>query len=189
MMRRRQRRLRNRPVDRAEDAIAGLLMLVAAAGLLLAITAGADAHADAAARSRAEASSRIPTTAILNADAPMLVTSEGAGSYLPRTTAAATWTAPDGTSCTGEVPVSAGARKGHAVPIWIEHSGILAATPTSPLAAFLAAVVAGAVVLLLTTLVLAGAWWATRRMTAGARSRAWEREWAAIEPQWRRNPR
>ena len=186
-MRRHEPRLRNRLTDRLEDLVAGLLVLIAALGLLVAVTAGAAAHADTMARSGVEASSRISTTAILSADAPVLAGSEASGSYLPQTTAAAAWTAPDGTPRTGAVPVSPGARKGRKVAIWMGRDGALAAAPPSPFVAVVAAGVAGGEVLVITALVLAGAWWVTRRTTARMNHGAWEREWAAIEPLWRRN--
>jgi hypothetical protein len=87
------------------------------------------------------------------------------------------------------VPVTSGARKGEIRLIWTDRAGALADTPTSAVSAVLVAVIIGAEILLLTAAVVAGAWWGTRRVTAVVNSRAWEREWAAIEPQWRRNPR
>ncbi len=81
-----------------------------------------------------------------------------------------------------------GARAGSTAPIWTERDGTLAEAPTSSLAAGFAAVLSGAVVLLLCGAVVVGAWWATRRVISTLNVRSWEREWAVVEPQWRRNP-
>ena len=190
MRRRAGASLRCRGTDRVEDVIAALLTVIAAAGLLFAFSAGSSAHADAGERGHAEAMTRLQTDAILTEDAPTVVMMDGPGAaHAVLTAGAATWSAPDGTLRTGQVPVTSGARKGEIRPIWIDRDGALADAPTSAAVAVLAAVITGAEILLLTAAVIAGAWLGTRRVTALVNSRAWEREWAAIEPQWRRNPR
>ena len=110
------------------------------------------------------------------------------GAQWPPTTAGATWPAPDGTPRAGEVPAALGARAGSTAPIWTERDGALAEAPTSSLAAGFAAVLSGAVVVLLCGAVVVGAWWTTRRVITTLNVRSWEREWAVVEPQWRRNP-
>jgi hypothetical protein len=139
-------------------------------------------------RGRAEAVTRLPALATLTEDAPIVVLADPHGMQRPPTTAAATWTARDGTARSGEVPAPVGGHAGSTAPIWTERDGTLAEAPTSAIAAGFAAVLSGAAVVLLCCAVVVGAWWTTRRVTTTLNVRSWEREWAAVEPRWRRNP-
>ena len=189
MGRRAELRLPYRGTDRVEDMVAWLLTVVSVLGVYLAVAAGVDGYSGAMERGRTEAATRISTSATLTEDAPALVMANPGGGQAWPSMAAASWTAADGTPRTGEVPASAGGNAGSTVAIWTERDGSLAAAPASSFAAGLAAVLAAAAVLLLSGAMVAGAWLATRRATTTLNARSWEREWAAIEPQWRRNPR
>ena len=189
MPRRAERSLRSRGTDRVEAVIAGMLTVMAAAGLLLVVSAGASAHADVVERGHLETMTRVPTVATLAEHAPMVLMLDGPAAHAAQTTAAATWVAPDGTPCTGQVPVTTGSQQGLVLSIWTARDGTLADAPTSAAVAVFAAVTTAAAILLLTALVVTGGWWGTRRVTSMLNARAWEREWAAIEPHWRRNHR
>jgi hypothetical protein len=98
----------------------------------------------------------------------------------------ARWTAPDGRSRAGEIPVSGSLAAGRTVLLWVDAAG----SPTgSPLgratvvarqaAAAVIAVVTLGVVLL--CLIWAGRWVLDRRRLAD-----WEAAWATVGPQWTR---
>jgi hypothetical protein len=78
-----------------------------------------------------------------------------------------------------------GSQQGLVLSIWTGRDGTPADAPTSTAVAVLAAITTAAAILLLTALVVTGGWWGIRQVTSMLNAR----EWAAIEPQWRRNPR
>lgn len=100
-------------------------------------------------------------------------------------TAMARWIAPDGTAHTGAVDVRAARHAGDAVPVWIDDHGQLAFPPArrDPRTD---AGVAAALSICAVALCLAGVrrivgWQLGRR-----RLRAWEAQWAVVEPDWSR---
>jgi hypothetical protein len=96
----------------------------------------------------------------------------------------ARWTAPDGTSRTGEIHASANAAVGSTVPVWIDRSGRPVPSPVQRsdvvdgivLAASLAA---GGVAAVLAVLGFLARWVLDRRRLA-----AWGARWAVTGPQW-----
>jgi hypothetical protein len=101
-------------------------------------------------------------------------------------TAVARWTAPDGTIRTGTVYVSAGRRIGNTAPVWVDDDGWMTGPPShrnprvgAGLAAALSVCAVGAG--------LAGVRRIVRRHLDRRRLRAWQLEWAIIEPRWTRH--
>lgn len=184
----RETRLPRRTTDRFEDAVAWLLAAIALLGLGAAPAAGLSEFAAGMERGRVEAATRTPATATLVADAPQAAESP-TGIPQVRTPATVTWTAPNGTRGVGTVIVSVGAREGATIPIWLTADGALTGAPTTAVAATGAGLVTGLAVLILDACVVAAAWWATRRATLAVNARAWDQEWAVMEPQWRNLPR
>ena len=96
----------------------------------------------------------------------------------------ARWTAPDGTSRTGQVHAPANAVAGSTVPVWIDRSGRPVPSPLQRsdvvdgivLAASLAA---GAVAVVLAVLGFLVRWVLDRRRLA-----AWDARWAVTGPHW-----
>ncbi|MFF9868914.1 hypothetical protein ACF1G0_26520 [Streptomyces sp. NPDC013953] len=105
-----------------------------------------------------------------------------------RTRATVGWTAPDGTTHTGRVPVGSHLERGARVPVWTDNDGEMTSAPVGPAAArFDAAVAALAVTVSLGLLVLA-LHQLVRRRCERRRAAQWGREWARIAPEWdRRN--
>ena len=100
------------------------------------------------------------------------------------------WTAADGSEQTGELLVRTPLTAGSAVTAWLDRDGRL--RPTAPQHA--SAAVAFGVGAALTTgaaawALLTASWSAVRRVTAVRNDGAWTREWARVEPVWRRQVR
>lgn len=98
--------------------------------------------------------------------------------------ATATWHYPSHRAHTETVPVPAGTRNGDTVRVWVDETGSAAAAPPGQADIALNAVGIGAGALAGTVLV-GGALVAVRLRIVDARSaRAWDSEWAGIEPLW-----
>ncbi|MCX5150760.1 hypothetical protein OHB36_29075 [Streptomyces sp. NBC_00320] len=105
-------------------------------------------------------------------------------SSAPATVATATWHYPSHRAHTETVPVPAGTRNGDTVRVWVDETGSAAAAPPGQADIALNAVGIGAGALAGTVLV-GGALVAVRLRIVDARSaRAWDSEWAGIEPLW-----
>ncbi|WP_443734638.1 Rv1733c family protein [Streptomyces flavotricini] len=102
----------------------------------------------------------------------------------PVTVASATWHYPAQRSHTETIPVPAGTRNGDTVRVWVDENGSVAAAPPGQADIALNAVGIGTGAL--AGIVLAGgALVAVRLRVLDARSaRAWESEWAGVEPLW-----
>jgi hypothetical protein len=97
----------------------------------------------------------------------------------------ARWTAPDGTTRTGTVYTGSDRRPGDTVAVWVDDRGRLAGPPShrSPGAGAAAAVVLTGCAI---AAGLAGVRRLVRRQFDHRRLRAWQAEWAAVEPDWSR---
>lgn len=171
-----------RTTDRAEAGILALLLATFLIGApLLAVASGRWAYDSARRMENAQRSIRHQVTAVLIGNAPSLPqTLYGA----PQVDALARWTAPGGTTRTGEVPAPPGAKAGSLVSVWVDPAGRLT-TPPLPhsdaagqrgLAVFLAPLALG--------LVLLGWWKLARRALNRRRMAAWDADWQATGPRW-----
>ena len=172
-----------RAADRAEFAVAALLLAALLAGVPL--TAVAAAHWAVASGLRTERAQagwhQVP--AVLLHDAP---TPAGSLSFpVPWPQAPARWAGPAGTR-TGKVDAPPGTKAGSTVMVWTDRSGGLTGAPVAAAALtsrVLAAALAAPVALSVMLLVLwayAGIFLDWRRMAA------WDADWAITEPQWSR---
>jgi hypothetical protein len=171
-----------RAADRAEFAIAALLLVAFLAGVPL--TALATAHWAAASGLRTERAQagwhQVP--AVLLHDAPATASSSSFPVPWPRVPAR--WASPAGPR-TGPVGAPPGTKAGSTVTVWADRSGRLTPAPVSAaelasrvLTAALAAPVALSVMLLVLW-AYAGIFLDWRRMAA------WDADWAMTEPRWR----
>ncbi|MFE3579336.1 Rv1733c family protein [Streptomyces vinaceus] len=102
----------------------------------------------------------------------------------PVTVATATWHYPSQRPHTETIPVPAGTRNGGTVRVWVDENGRAATAPPRQADIALNAVGIGAGALAGIVLVGGGLVF-TRLLIVDARStRAWETEWADIEPLW-----
>jgi hypothetical protein len=171
-----------RTADRVEAAVMVLLIATFLCGApLAAFTAGQAAAVNGLRAQRAQAGWH-RVTAVLLRKAPPSVNPMFEVALQPLVPA--WWTAPDGTSRTGEVHAPANAVAGSTVPVWIDRSGRPVSSLVQPsdvvdgivLAASLAA---GAVAVALAVLGFLARWALDRRRLA-----AWDARWAVTGPQW-----
>jgi hypothetical protein len=170
-----------RAADRAEFAIAALLLVAFLAGVpLTALTAARWAAASGLRAERAQAGwHQVP--AVLLHDAP---TPPGGLSFpVPWPQVLARWASTAGPR-TGKIDAPPGAKAGSTVMVWIDRPGRLTGAPVAAaglagrvLLAAMAAPVALSVMLLVLW-AYAGIFLDWRRMAA------WDADWAVTEPQW-----
>ena len=170
-----------RASDRAEFAVAVMLLVASLAGVPLTALAAARWAGASGLRAELAQAGRHQVTAILLHDAP---TTAGSLSFpAPEPQVLARWPSPVGPR-TGMVDVRPGARAGSAMTVWINRSGKLAG-PLAPTAdvtrQVLLAVLAAPVTLSILLLVL---WAYASIFLDWRRMAAWDADWAAIEPRW-----
>jgi hypothetical protein len=172
-----------RATDRAEAAVAAVLVAAFLAGVpLAALTAGHWAYAAGlrAERSQQESWHRVPAVLLRDAPQPVYV---GYRVWV-EAQVRAWWTGPDGTPRAGEVSAPRGARAGSTVMVWTDPSGRLTDPPMQHAQvahqAALAALLAPAAFAVLLIL----AWALTRRALDRRRLAAWTADWSVTGPQW-----
>lgn len=174
------------PLRRATDrlqaiVVAAVLLLFLVAAPILAITAARWEHASVV---RTQQAGQFKVSATLRTSAPSTATGIKARFNDGSLKAKASWVAPDGTTHTGLVPVSAGARAGTSVAIWVTASGRLT---QPPLAANVVAdrswLAAGFSVAALGVAV-AGTLLIVRVVFDRRRMAAWGADWRYTEPRW-----
>lgn len=177
-------RARSRGTDRVEDVLVWLLM---SAGLVLLVgswTLGLSVQMRMGERAGTESLTRTEVRAVLLEAAPSSIS--GPASAGPPVRAAARWIGVDGEPHTGRVEAVSGARAGSGVTVWVDRDGTVTTPPTSAADARVAGVLVGFDVLLLGAAALVGVWIGVRRLTSSVNAVGWEREWAQVEPDWRR---
>ncbi|MFJ3974422.1 hypothetical protein [Streptomyces sp. NPDC090021] len=100
------------------------------------------------------------------------------------TVATATWHYPAQRPHTETIPVPAGTRKGDTVRVWIDDSGRTADAPPGRADIALNAVALGAAAVAGIVLGGGGLVAVRLRMVDARSARAWESEWAGVEPLW-----
>jgi len=147
------------------------------------LLAGLAAHQ--AAHGHAGAAS--PVRAVLLADAPPPPAVDQRVPS-PRLRAAVAWTGPDGAGHVASVSVAPGLPAGSAVTLWVDGAGRVMADPAERSAeAWAFGISAGLTVVALSWALLTLAWSAVCRVTASCNAAGWAREWAQVEPRWRRS--
>ncbi|MFE1896974.1 hypothetical protein [Streptomyces yangpuensis] len=176
------RRDADRTRTRMHAAFALTCLLAVVAGFALGRAAWTDGHHSAVIVARHRhvvTATTIGETAHRAGDRP---------SSRPVTVATATWHYPAQRPHTETVPVPAETRKGDTVRVWTDDAGSAAAAPPGRADIALNAVALGAAAVAGIVLV-GGGLVAVRLRTVDARSaRAWESEWAGVEPLWSGRP-
>ncbi|TQE17506.1 hypothetical protein Sipo8835_41815 [Streptomyces ipomoeae] len=176
-------RWRRNPLRRRSDAAEAWVIL--ATGLAIAIAAPVTGAVtvwnvqDTLDRQRQALRS---TTAVLTADAPAVRAYTGGATVR----AAARWTAPDGTTRTGDAQVKAGLKAGDRATVWTDDTGALRDGPLSPAEVEARAGLSGALAAGGACAVLLTGSWVVRRRLDTRRAAGWEREWAEVGPRWAR---
>lgn len=180
-------RWRRNPLRRLSDVIEAWVILVgwvlALVGGLFAGLAAADAIERSADRQRVE---RREVSAVLVEDAKGKVPARAAGD--PRVWATVRWTAPDGSTRTGEARVSATSPAGNRVTIWIDKDGHLTAEPLTDGEARSHAAAGGVLVASGAGGIALAAVSVTRRYLSQWRMAQWAVEWERIDTRWGGRP-
>ncbi|QTU47426.1 hypothetical protein F3K20_23715 [Streptomyces scabiei] len=178
-------RWRRNPLRRRSDVIEAWVILagwvLALVGGLFAGLAAADAIERSADRQRAE---RRTVSAILVEDAKGKVPASAAGD--PRVWATVRWTAPDGSTRTGEARVAPTSPAGNRVTIWIDKDGHLTAEPLTDGEARSHAAAGGVLVATGAGGIALTAVSVTRKYLSQRRMEQWAVEWERIDTRWGR---
>ncbi|MBB3084431.1 Rv1733c family protein [Geodermatophilus sabuli] len=173
------------PLKRGSDRVELLWRVVLLAVVLLALptalTVGTVIHTDLRAEAAEQAATTTHTSAVLLDDVPSPLAGQHGALLAP-----ARWTGDDGLPHEGRVQVSAGARAGDEVPVWLDASGAPTRAPLEPAAAARIAVASGFGVLLVTGAAVAATHLVVLGLLARHRDRRWTRGWADVEPVWAR---
>jgi hypothetical protein len=170
-----------RASDRAETVVLVLLTLAfLVAAPLAALACGGWAHTAAHRAELAQAASRRLVTVVVLARpaAPALGAGDGG------TTAAARWTAPDGTVVEGEVPVPYGTQAGDRFRLWSTQDGHLTGQPMNDSQAASLVILAEVGSVAGVALALASAGGLARWSFNRRRIAAWDVDWQVTGPRW-----
>jgi hypothetical protein len=122
------------------------------------------------------------TSAVLSADAPMIMMF--ADGVAPSTNdVPASWSAPDGTTRSGQVGAMPGMPAGASVQIWVDGSGRQVNPPEPPSGAIGEGILVGVGIWLGWGLVLALVFWLSVQSLDRGRRAEWDREWRGLAPQ------
>ena len=169
-----------RRTDRVEDALAWLLTASAMIVLIGAVTVGVGVYTQS--MDRSSQSVRVQATAVLLVDASDKVADTSSAALFAGVPAR--WTDSVGRQHEDEVLARSDSRAGDQVSIWLDRDGDLTSPPGSSLSAALDGLMIGIAVLGLGCCLIAAAWIGLRRIIFNHNTRAWEREWARIGPEW-----
>lgn len=134
-----------------------------------------------------EAAELTLTEAVLLEDAPRppRATGDFGDSSLPTVKARAMWSVPGGITREGLVRVEPRAPAGTAVPVWVDRDGDLSAAPLDRADIAGTGAAMGAAVLVAVPMAAWGLYALLCLVLDRARSRRWERDWAAVAPEWK----
>lgn len=172
-----------RRIDRAESAIALVLLLALALSFPVASWVAKSVYHIASIHAQSQRASGRYIKAILLDNVPPVAGVDGAVSQ-PRVRAR--WTAQDGTKRVETIPVAAGARAGSTARIWIDSGGHRAASPST--SASLIAEAVGAALLIVggAAVIFEIARRAARSALDRARLTGWDTDWYHVGPHWTR---
>lgn len=175
---------RPRRVDRVEDAVVWILLVMALLVGISAVFTGTAEHSEALERAAVESAERRPVEAVLESPSTAVMSTDGMG-VVGTVPVPATWQGVGGVPVRADVWVDAGLPRGATTTVWLDRNGAPAAPPLSEADAITVGWLFGAGVAVFGWGVLALLWWVTHQFAAAARSAHWARDWARVEPEWR----
>jgi hypothetical protein len=176
-----------RGVDRLEGTAVIVAVMIALVLVPVMLTLGSLTHASIAEEREQQVRDRYETVAVLTEDAPASLGARGeaaATSEVP-----ARWQLPNGTTRTGMVRADNGLEAGAEVPVWLDRSGSPVNPPLSTFDAGMVAVMVAACGWFVAVGLLALACYGLRVALDRRRYRAWQTQWAQVEPEWHDNSR
>ena len=175
-------RLPRRTTDRVEDLVAWLLTGAALLVIVFAVVTGVTVHGREAERAELNSRSASQTRAVLLEDAHVVSGEFGRAPAQVR----ARWADRGGREHVGVVPAMRSRPAGAEVEVWIDAAGEITSRPGHSANAVIGGIVSAIGVLCAGATPLLATWFGVRGLTGRSNSRRWEREWARVEPQWRR---
>ena len=164
---------------RWEDVLAVGLGLLVAVGLAVGWLTGVSAHGAVLERGAAEASERTEVPGVVTTrPAPLADMDTG------QQAVGVAWTAPDGTERSGSTTLAGLYTVGDPVTLWTTADGELTRPPSTPADAATTGVAAAFMTLVGWTVLVVLAWRFGFRWTGRRFARAWELDWATVEPRW-----
>jgi hypothetical protein len=168
-----------RTAARWEDVLAVGLGLLAAIGLLVAWLAGSAAHGAVLERGAVEAAERTPVPAVVTERAATM-----GDLHTGQQALTVAWTAPDGSARTAGTSLPGLYDVGDPITVWTGPAGDLTTQPSTAADALTVGVAAGLMTVVGWGVLLLGVGYAGFRATAARFARAWELDWATVEPRW-----
>lgn len=173
-----------RGVDRLECMALVVFVLVALLLLPVMLVLGSLAYTDISAKGEQEARTRHEAVATLTEDAPMPSFGAHGTAATGKSDVQAEWQLPNGSTQTGEVQAADGLRSGAEVKVWLDQKGRVVDPPVTATDAGFAAVLIAALGWLTIVGLLALGQFGIHRLLDRRRYRAWDQEWAQVEPGW-----
>lgn len=172
-----------RGTDLAARVLAGLLGALALVVLAVGLVVGLSAHRDGErARAGGAEPTRVPATLLEDVGLPPAPYARPAIN-----SARATWQTASGPR-TGVITVRGAATAGTVRAIWIDRQGRPVPPPVTPAALLFKAVLGATAVVTMGWSALGALWLGVRGLLMWCNGRAWQREWAAVEPVWSGRP-
>ncbi|HEY7595577.1 MAG TPA: hypothetical protein VH969_20665 [Actinophytocola sp.] len=178
-----------RGTDRMESAAMIVVLLAALLLVPVMLVIGSLVRADLLDSSERDANNRHEAVAVLVEDAPVSSTGGYVAVVAGKSYVMARWTRPDGRTATAPVLASDGLKAGAKVDIWLDRSGRLADKPLSPTDADAGGALVALTGWLTAMVMLALTFTGLHLLLERCRRRAWDREWADVEPGWNNNRR
>lgn len=173
-------RLPRRVTDRIEDIAAWVLTAGALLVVVGACLTGLAVHGEEAGESDGSMSR---TRVVLLEDAVVATGEYGLHELVPTPVR---WIDRAGTEHTGSVVMTSFAAAGTEVVVWVDAAGKITGLPLQPVNKVFGGIIAAVGVLCAGGTALAVTWLGVREVTGRLNSRRWAREWARVEPLWRR---
>jgi hypothetical protein len=174
----------SRGVDEAEATVVIVFALLALVLVPVMLTFGSLTYANLAERSEQQVRTRHEAVAVLTEDAPGPNVGTRGEVLSGNSKVAARWQLPDGATRTGLVEAADGSKAGAEVRIWLDESGRPVAAPMSSVDSVGSGVLVAVFGWLVSVGLIALACWGLRHVLDRRRYRAWDTEWARVEPDW-----
>lgn len=176
-----------RPSDRLEGTLIVLGLLLAVLAFPCAAAVGSVVSAQQQEKSTQELQNRTSARAVLLENGPSMALAGRGGVSTDAAPTAATWTAPDGSVRTGDVPAMRGTLKGKSVEIWLDQQGNPVDEPLTQGQAVSRGVGAGIGLWFGAVALLIIGYLVFRLIADRLRAERWQREWWLTEKRWTRS--
>ncbi len=173
-----------RDVDKWQAGVRTVLITLWIMVLPAAAVVGYLVSSDGVEQARAQAHSRIATTAVLTEAAPAMIFTASGAPVLGTTPVAARWAGSDGSTHVGTVLAQSGSVVGTTVDIFTDRSGALADPPLSASGAIITGLLVSLGMIMVCGVLLAGALKFCADTFDRRRSASWDRDWIRVAPLW-----